>query len=350
MKPETSGFQSSSAEQIDMVSRLRLHEPAIAWFYEDFVTRGVLEKEAAIVDTFPKQLRVPIIHTLGTHVTKEKPQFVFHLGTVANYLQDQTTSLAAVTDLLWSFALIYDDIHDHDEKRGGKQTAWKEFGTDVAMKSIESGYANVLQFVAHNFSPSRAEECKEYIEIGINSLSKHKQLSVDSPLPLIEKNYIDRARFHTDFPIAALFPNSIQKDNAMQALQQINFAGQILNDVKDLLPENVSGRPNFSDIRERVVTIPIKYLWEEGTSEEKNLIAQLMSGDVPLGQSQKDAIEQVIRNHSIPCLIKDQLIQLYASSLQILQETTNDPTTLQVFQTWNGYKLKQVNQLLSSIT
>lgn len=347
MNNELFDLKSTLAQEIDLTSRVRLHEPVVKFLYEDFVTSGVLDTEALILSRFPLSLHRPIIHTLSTHVTKEKSQFVYHLGESMPRPQKESISLAATTDLLWIFALIYDDLQDRDEQRAGSLTAWKKFGEQETMRSIETGYSTVLEYLQQIFGYQSSLLCKYYVEEGVSSIQEHRRISIESPIDELQKNYIKRAQFHTDFPAEVLVKDQSVKDTVIKAFQGINLAGQVLNDIKDMMPSEVSGRNNYSDLRGRLVTIPMKYLWEFCNDLERQHILSLVEKNVVFGNSQIDLINNLIKKYSLFSFLTSYLKNSYTSNLAVLQEIIKNPTSFKIFQEWISYKLSQIDRLLN---
>ena len=127
-------------------TKKRLNNAVVKELFDAYCQLGIFAKVSEILETVPQEKREPIIYTLGSHVTKEKPVLVYSvLQSIKERSGKKASQVAAVVDLLWSLSLIYDDIFDRDLKRSGLPSAWVQFGSDEAYKSAYAGFKAVKQ-------------------------------------------------------------------------------------------------------------------------------------------------------------------------------------------------------------
>jgi len=254
--------------------------------------------------------------------------------------------LAASVDLLWTLALILDDIEDQDNQRAGVDTAWVVYGKERAYETAQSGLYSVIGTLKEHLGERTAQLCQLYVNLGVESLAEHKSLTLSSSIDEIVTNYIKRADFHTAFPVEVLYSISAKgdKEKAISALREVNLAGQILNDIKDFLPEYQWARLGFSDIRNGLVTVPIKSLWNLMEENERKIFLSIF-GSGKISSSDKDFIEKSIKKTNILASLKTYIVDLYNSSLRNFQQVVSQESLQHCFKMWVNYKLKQVNQI-----
>lgn len=333
---------------IDLKTRERLREPVIKDLYESYVSNRILLTLGEILNRIAPDYRLPILHTLTTHVTKEKPLFIYSIGRSFGVADCDSQLLAASVDLLWTLALIFDDIEDRDIKRAGIDTAWVVYGREKSYKAANFGLQAVLESLSDHFGCETAQLCKSYVDSGVESLRAHSSLTLDSSIIRnIVANYIKRADFHTTFPVEALFSisgGSGDKDRAINALRQVNLAGQILNDIKDFLPEYRWVRPGFSDIRNGLVTVPIKFLWDSMEEEERRIFLEIF-GKGKMNDWEQDFIQKSLEKSRTFGLLKKIVADIYHSSWVNFQQVVSQESFRNWFKMWVEYKLDQVNKL-----
>lgn len=58
----------------------RIREPVVKLLYQRYVDYGLLETSTEILSSLPQQYSGPLLHTLRSHVTKEKPILTYAIG------------------------------------------------------------------------------------------------------------------------------------------------------------------------------------------------------------------------------------------------------------------------------
>jgi hypothetical protein len=186
-----------------------------------------------IVSRQPAHLRPPVIHTLTTHVTKEKHVFIYGLSNGSKRDQASKQGIASSVDFLWTLSLIYDDIIDQDSQRAGNTAAWVEYGSDIAMQSVFGGIETATDYIASMSGSESTRLVKTYTKMAIDSVGRQKNLVLGCLPELVVENYKERMGFHTALPIELLFPEPLElKQVASEAITTVNMAGQMLNDLK----------------------------------------------------------------------------------------------------------------------
>jgi len=301
---------------------------------------------AEILQAVPSDYRAPVVHTLGSHITKEKPLFVYSLGKSTDMPERDVRLLAASIDMLWSLALIFDDIVDEDTQRAGEDAAWVVFGKEKAYKSAQAGLSAVFSKLQGRFGNQVVNRCRFYISSGIGSVAAHRRLTLDSSADSIINNYIQRANFHALFPVDAICSKTgeeKEREDAVKALREVNLAGQILNDFKDLTSQYCWIRAGFSDIRGGLVTVPIRYVWEKLNEEEKAKF-QRVFGNNNFDESSRKFLEDCFSPDGRWEPLRVYIRELYFSSWWHFRQAVPKESLQSYFGVWVSYKLAQVDQ------
>lgn len=332
----------------DLAQRIkdRIHDPVVSDLFQAYREFRIENQFLRILNTIPSNHLEPIVHTLTTHVTKEKPVFIYSLG-ISNpeNSPDRAALVAASIDLLWCFSLMYDDIFDGDQERAGKTTAWIEHGKEATTEAAQFGIDVLRSILSSNLGEESGRLMKDYILSGVESLEKHKNLNLESPREEILQNYVERARFHTTFPIDILskFSNFHYRETATQALININLAGQILNDLKDMSTNYEWLRQGFSDIRAGVVTFPLATLWGKLPSSEQENIGRLFGSQILSVRDIRSLRNSLVSTGALE-EIKSITFAYYQTSLQNFNKILK-PELQKWPEAWVESKIKQLKSL-----
>jgi len=291
-----------------------------------------------------RQHQEPLIHTLSAHVTKEKPIFIYILS--PNYAKQDGSArkLSATVDLLWCVSLMYDDFVDQDQERSGKKAAWVQYGQERTMDSVNATLDTIARNLDCNFGGHAHVLCKHYIDRGILSIEEQKQLPLDCTLEDLISNYIKRAEFHTVFPLSLIYGGNIEgRAKALSAIEDLNIAGQILNDIKDLLPNYSWNRKGFSDVRNGLLTLPILHLLRGLDSNEQEIFKRIFGGKT-LSEEESRFLMFVIRKTNALTFASNAARSYFARSLGAFKEVVGY-LEFQYPNGWINYKLSQLPEI-----
>ncbi len=337
-------------ETFIFLAQKRIREPVVGSLYAEFINNGTAEILKGILYNVPPEHRLPILYTLVTHVTKEKPVFVYGIGRSVDCIDEgRAKFVAASTDLLWCLSLMVDDIIDEDHFRAGRKTAWTTYGKWETYTSAGVAFGILQDLTAQTLSPEARQLFIETVQDGLESLKDPLIKDVDSNIEAILKNIDRRARFHVEYPVRALFADTGDEEliqAATNALSCVNRAGQILNDVKDLVPSQIYGRNLFSDIRGGTVTVPFIMLQNASTPNEKQGLRECFNCP-HLTLEQIDWLQRLVRRR----LPGQQIYELVLRNYEIFLETMRGivaPKYFALCQEWVNYKMDQASKLLSN--
>lgn len=334
-------------ENLEGLTRERILTPIVGEFYNEFMRNGTNRALIEILSEVPTKYRSPILHTLTTHVTKEKPIFVYGIGNRYFANEDKVRFIAASTDLLWCLSLIVDDIVDEDTQRANRETSWYIYGKEKSYESAEVVFKNLQDLTERALSQRAKDLLIECVDDGVKSLKDPAIKKLDSGIESVLDNVNRRARFHCEYPIRVLFSTEESQEIASLAnegLFCVNRAGQILNDVKDLVPSGIYSRRVFSDISSGTTTVPLIMLYEELTGEEKQLLKDCFNNP-PLISEQINWLNRIITQRLPRERIYSLILENYRQFLELM-EVVIAPNHFPFCQKWVDYKLNQADRLL----
>lgn len=339
------------AENLYLEIKKRITTPVIQKLYDEFVQNGTYQALIEILNFLPPFCLPPIFHTLTTHVTKEKPVFVY--GIVKEFsgeIEKRKRFIAASTDFIWCLSLMIDDIVDKDTQRAGRETAWVIFGREKTYQAAQIAY-QILQNLTETRISSQAKNLLvECVEEGLSSLSdpQIRSLPTATEEALIE-NITRRARFHCEYPLRVLSPTLTVDERlalAIEGLHFVNLGGQILNDLKDLVISDLYGRPPLSDIKGGIVTIPLLRVYRNSTEEEKALLEYCLGQPTLVDQNIGPIIDIVALR--LPKEDTYALVGKYYQRFLDLMGQVISPDYFPFCSAWVDYKLDQAHRLLFS--
>jgi len=320
----------------------RLKNPVIKFFYTEFQRLGMERRYLEFFALLPNSVHVPLLRVYTAHVTKEKALITYSLCLKVLGSPYKASVLGFVVDLLWLLSLIYDDIVDEDDRRAGLTSAWKEFGEKACQESMKVAFTALCRLVQEYFGAEAAQRCQELVQKSIDSLGDHKNLALTSPLGEVTANYYVRSSFHDRFAVEAIFGIgdwSAEKERALEALTQLNLAGQILNDLKDFAGSDWFGRDSLTDARAGLVTYPIVWLYSQLDEESRRVLESLYGTD---SEQLPILLKKFFVIHDLHQNMAKRLRDLYEGFIQAISSVLCDDPEMAYCLLWYQYKLAQV--------
>lgn len=330
------------SDEISHRSEERLTVSVVKKLYDIYKETGCLSALATLVAKMPDSNRAPLIHTLGSHVTKEKPIFVLAIADSVGIDQVKTQVLSASIDMLWALSLILDDIIDNDTVRAGKESAWVKFGKEEAHSCVNAGLQAVKEGMLQHFGEGGWIIMDDYIDRAMKSVRQHPLLTFETNPDQLRVNYIDRNDFYCAAPvkIMSLIHQTPDEYIAIDALQNVTIAGQILNDLKDMWPKFGHIRPNFSDFRNRLVTIPIRQMYMLLNDSQRVTLKQLWE-ESPTEDSALERLMVLVRDSEMKKEVIESIKLTYKESIVGFESVVSNPPFRSIFREWIDYKLNQ---------
>jgi geranylgeranyl pyrophosphate synthase len=289
----------------------RINVSQVEDLFSAYCRYGILACTADLIESVSEANRQPILHTLGAHVTKEKAVLTYGIIKSGMDISEEKAVFAcSAIDLLWTFSLMYDDMADSDNMRSGLPSAWVKFGRDETYKAAYEGLKKVEAKADQVFSTGAGAAIERLVAEGLASLKRHKTMDTTVTVEELLDNYRQRSLFHTATPFELAGIEKYEGNTAFLALENLNLAGQILNDLKDMSPKYVWQREGFSDIRSGVMTVPIAILL--GRLSERDAAGFLtLFGKNPLTDPEKRRIMQFYHDSGSMNLAIDLSANLY---------------------------------------
>jgi octaprenyl-diphosphate synthase len=245
----------------------------------------------------------PLIIEVNSHLFQMRGKM---LRPTMLLLADQATgnrdprspALAAVVELIHLATLVHDDSVDHSVLRRGMPTINSLFSHQVSVIMGDYLYSRaVIELVAlDDLEPLRVlGRVTNEMTVG-----EMRQLLSHEPLSFSEEEYdlLIRAKtaslLSAACEVGALRAEPRERAALRSFGENLGMAFQIVDDLLDYTePEEVTGKPSGSDLREHKVTLPLIRALPRFTDLERRLVNRLMSTAEPSDQQIADVIQAV---------------------------------------------------------
>jgi geranylgeranyl diphosphate synthase type I len=224
-----------------------------------------------------------------------RPSLVLFTAEELGGEMDRALKGALALELIHNFSLIHDDIQDCDETRRGQPTVWKRYGVAQAIN-----VGDLMQALAFTQALNVGEEALsalmeatvEMIEgQGFDLDSEGKPVGVDSYLKMIDRKTgaLIRCAFRMGGLIAGV-QNGVMKDLSQMG-KELGRAFQIRDDLLGIWgEEEVTGKPQGSDIRRKKKSLPVAIALARATGEEQDLLGKVYAKEKIIAQDVKRVI------------------------------------------------------------
>jgi octaprenyl-diphosphate synthase len=214
-----------------------------------------------------------------------------------------TLEMAAVVEFIHTATLLHDDVVDESTLRRGRETANAAFGNAASVLVGDFLYSRAFQMMV------RPNDLRvmEILSDATNTIAEGEVLqllNMNDP-EVDEANYLQVIRYKT----AKLFEASTElgailadasKENREQAAafgRHIGTAFQLMDDLLDYTANSAQmGKNAGDDLREGKPTLPLIFLLEHGTSEERLLVRAAIQQNQDLPDDVFAQILQSVQN------------------------------------------------------
>ena len=242
------------------------------------------------VECFEPEIRDMAGYCLDTTGKRLRPTMVFMSGWQGEgVVSDELVRAAGVVEMVHLATLVHDDIMDRADLRRNRRTAAREFGPDAAVLLGDALFSQALH-VAAQFPTT--EVCR------LVSASTRKVCSGEIMQTLRRRDLsisVAEYRRMIDLKTAELFRVSCflgarlagYGENFVQAADQfghhLGIAYQIYDDLADFVgEEDRIGKTLGTDLATGKLTLPLMFLLEQVSAEEKEAIITSLRGGQPL--------------------------------------------------------------------
>ena len=294
------------------------------------VIRARLHSEVALVN----QIAEYIISAGGKRI---RPVLVLLVANAYGYKGVAHHELAAVVEFIHTATLLHDDVVDESSMRRGRQTANALFGNAASVLVGDFLYSRAFQMMVglNNMRVMQIlSDATNVIAEGevLQLLNMHDpDVTQDSYLKVIESK--TAKLFEAAAQLGALISGATdaQVDAAGEYGRSLGTAFQLIDDVLDYAGDAAEiGKNVGDDLREGKPTLPLIYLMENGTAEQRELVRNCIEqGDEQhfdailaavtnsgaLDYTRRHALDAAERARSViadlpPSAYKDSLLQL----------------------------------------
>jgi octaprenyl-diphosphate synthase len=220
---------------------------------------------------------------LGGGGKRLRPALLLLSARHAGHTDRSAIRLAAVVELLHSATLIHDDVIDSADTRRGRPSANSRWGNHCSVLTGDWLYMQSFQMAveARNFRilDILIDLTQKMVEGELIQLSKIGRIDVTEEDALRLATYKTACLFSGCARLGAVLGGLEGKQE--QALADYGrYAGLAFQLVDDLLDFTASaqqlGKPVLSDLKEGKVTLPLIYAMENGHSDARKMVAQVL--------------------------------------------------------------------------
>ncbi len=257
----------------------------------DAVIRQKLHSEVALVN----QIADYIISAGGKRI---RPVLVLLVANAYGYQGTAHHQLAAVVEFIHTATLLHDDVVDESALRRGRQTANALFGNAASVLVGDFLYSRAFQMMV-SVGNIRVMEILADATNVIAEGEVLQLLNMHDP-DVSEERYTQVIRsktaklFEAAAELGALIAgaNDDQIEAAAEYGRSLGTAFQLIDDVLDYSGQEADiGKNVGDDLREGKATLPLIYLMEHGTAEQRELVRSCIeNGD----EKHFDAVLQAV--------------------------------------------------------
>lgn len=236
------------------------------------VIRQRLQSDVALVN----QIAEYIISAGGKRI---RPVLVLLLANAYGYRGAGHHELAAVVEFIHTATLLHDDVVDESSMRRGRQTANAMFGNAASVLVGDYLYSRAFEMMT-SLDNMRVMEILSRATTVIAEGEVLQLLNMHDP-DVTEASYLTVIRsktaklFEAAAQLGALVAgaNDAQIDAAGEYGRSLGTAFQLIDDVLDYAGDAAEiGKNVGDDLREGKPTLPLIYVMENGTDEQRELI------------------------------------------------------------------------------
>ncbi len=270
--------------------------------------REVVESDFKAVDKFiVDQLysNVPLVENIGHYIVEAggkrmRPLLVLLAARSCKVEGVQHISLAAVIEFIHTATLLHDDVVDMSSLRRGRPTVNAEWNNPSSVLVGDFIYSRAFQILVTLGSM----KIMEIIADTTNRIAEGEVLqliSKNNPNPT-EQNYMQVIQnktailFQAAGQCGAILSSATaeQQESLKQFGMHLGTAFQLIDDVLDYDGDSESlGKNIGDDLAEGKPTLPLIYAMRNGSSEQADLIRQVLAADELPSQSLAQVIEIV---------------------------------------------------------
>jgi len=241
---------------------------------------------ASYIEEFEKHFRdsmkspVPLLNTITRYIIKRKgkqmrPMFVFFSAKVCGEVNPSTFHAASLIELLHTATLIHDDVVDDSNERRGffsLNALWKnKIAVLVGDYLLSRGLLLSLENEEYHLLKIVSNATREMSEGELLQIEKARKLDIEEPVyfEIIRKKTASLIASCCAAGAASVGADAETIEKMRLFGEYVGIAFQIKDDLFDYEKSLETGKPNGSDIKEKKMTLPLIYMLNNMTWNEK---------------------------------------------------------------------------------
>jgi octaprenyl-diphosphate synthase len=232
---------------------------------------------------------VPLVQDIGKYIIQAggkrlRPLLVLMCAKACGYKGSQQVTMATVIEFIHTATLLHDDVVDNSMLRRGNATANNKWGNEAAVLVGDFLYSRAFQLMV----TVQNMEILRIIADATNTIAEGEvlQLLHQRNTNTSEQDYLRIIRsktaklFESAAEVAAVLAQvePHQQNSFAQFGLHLGTAYQLIDDLLDYSATNEDfGKQLGNDLAEGKVTMPLIYLLHNGTTEQKELIANAIN-------------------------------------------------------------------------
>ncbi len=241
---------------------------------------------ASYIEEFEKHFRdsmkspVPLLNTITRYIIKRKgkqmrPMFVFFSAKVCGEVNQSTFHAASLIELLHTATLIHDDVVDDSNERRGffsLNALWKnKIAVLVGDYLLSRGLLLSLENEEYHLLKIVSNATREMSEGELLQIEKARKLDIEEPVyfEIIRKKTASLIASCCAAGAASVGADAETIEKMRLFGEYVGIAFQIKDDLFDYEKSLDTGKPNGSDIKEKKMTLPLIYMLNNMTWNEK---------------------------------------------------------------------------------
>jgi octaprenyl-diphosphate synthase len=273
---------------------------------------------------------VPLLNIITRYILKRKgklmrPMFVFLSAEMAGGIKDSTYTAASLIELLHTATLVHDDVVDDSNIRRGFfsiNALWKnKVAVLVGDFLLSKGLLLALENNEFDLLRIVSDATREMSEGELLQIEKARKLDVN------EDVYFEIIRKKTASLIASCCAaGAVSAAAPVEVIQRMKLFGekvgvafQIKDDLFDYETSDKTGKPNGIDIKEKKMTLPLIYLLNATSWNEKRKIINIVKNHSTNPEKVRYVIDKVNESGGI-AYARNKMQEYHSAAMAVLND------------------------------
>jgi len=274
-------------------------------FYK-LVERGLAEVERELLRHSSSNIH--LVDSIGRYIhgsggKRIRPALLLLSARLNGFEEPVCCRLGAVVEMVHSATLVHDDIIDDAKVRRGRASVNARWGNEITVLMGDWLFMNSfgLALGERHFRilDLLADVTRKMVEGELIQLSMNRNPDITEAQHLEISMRKTALLFSACTQIGGILGSVTEEQEEDLRLYglQVGMAFQLVDDVLDFTStESTLGKPVCSDLKEGKLTLPLIYLMQDGTPQDRELIRSIIRED-DFGGRNRDTILDLIRHY-----------------------------------------------------